>query len=404
MLEHRRDDRHAGPPPPRHRDGRAGRGRAARPRAHRRRRDPAPQRRARRDRRPRPAPTTPPRSACSSATAGSSPSSRACPRPRDALAPLAPSAATAHRRERHRTTLHRLLERGSGPMAAQRASIAVSVTRAGLTLATAFALTRVFAGRSWLFVMVLAAVAPPVFLGWAQTPPLAPARPARGRRRRRRLARGARRRSDDHRARRPDPRDARRARRTRWAARRTRCAPRSCRSRRSGSALVLAFVGVFVAAALTTGSRRRSTRRSVRSRRASRCSSSIAAVGGGGWVAPTALYALAVARLPARARAARSRRPAHVVPREPAARVAHRGRRRARSARSRSSLSLVVGPSVPGAGGSPLLDYRALGRGSSEGNLLSAPPPILQHPGQAHARAGAGAVHRAAPRAPRTGA
>ena len=46
-------------------------------------------------------------------------------------------------------------------MAAPRASIAVSVTRAGLTLATAFALTRVFAGRSWLFVMVLAAVVPP---------------------------------------------------------------------------------------------------------------------------------------------------------------------------------------------------------------------------------------------------
>ena len=35
-------------------------------------------------------------------------------------------------------------------MAAPRASIAVNVTRAGLTVATAFALTRVFAGRSWL--------------------------------------------------------------------------------------------------------------------------------------------------------------------------------------------------------------------------------------------------------------
>src|SRR5436853_242833 len=41
------------------------------------------------------------------------------------------------------------------------------------------------------------------------------------------------------------------------------------------------------------------------------------------------------------------------------------------------ALSLSVGPSVPGAGGSPLLDYRALGRGAGEGNLLSAPPPIL---------------------------
>ena len=53
-------------------------------------------------------------------------------------------------------------------MAAQRSSIAVGVARASLTLATAFALTRVFAGRSWLFVMVVAAVTPPLFLGWAQ--------------------------------------------------------------------------------------------------------------------------------------------------------------------------------------------------------------------------------------------
>ena len=53
-------------------------------------------------------------------------------------------------------------------MAAPRASIAVSVTRAGLTLATAFTLTRVFAGRSWLFPMVIAAVVPPLFLDWAQ--------------------------------------------------------------------------------------------------------------------------------------------------------------------------------------------------------------------------------------------
>jgi len=53
-------------------------------------------------------------------------------------------------------------------MAAQRSSIAVGVSRASLTLATAFALTRVFAGRSWLFVMVVGAVVPPLFLGWAQ--------------------------------------------------------------------------------------------------------------------------------------------------------------------------------------------------------------------------------------------
>src|SRR5882762_5051163 len=60
------------------------------------------------------------------------------------------------------------MERGTGPMAAQRSSIAVGVARASLTLATAFALTRVFAGRSWLFPMAVAAVAPPAFLGWTQ--------------------------------------------------------------------------------------------------------------------------------------------------------------------------------------------------------------------------------------------
>ena len=189
-------------------------------------------------------------------------------------------------------------------MAAPRASIAVSVTRAGLTLATAFALTRVFAGRSWLFVMVLAAVVPPRAPRLGAAPPLAPARPAR--RGRGRRACGSRRSSpipSTHGRGHPDARDRSRRSGTRSAARRTRCAPRSFRSRRSASALVLAFVGVFVAAALTdwiATVARRADRR-VRAR-ASRCSSSSPRSGSGGWVAPTALYALAVARLPARAR------------------------------------------------------------------------------------------------------
>ena len=53
-------------------------------------------------------------------------------------------------------------------MAAPRASVAVTVTRAGLTVAAACTLTRVFAGRSWLFAMVVAAVAPPACLVWAE--------------------------------------------------------------------------------------------------------------------------------------------------------------------------------------------------------------------------------------------
>ena len=39
--------------------------------------------------------------------------------------------------------------------------------------------------------------------------------------------------------------------------------------------------------------------------------------------------------------------------------------------------ALIAGPSVPGAGGSPLLEYKNLGRGDGQANLLSAPPPIL---------------------------
>ena len=92
-----------------------------------------------------------------------------------------------------------------------RASIAVSVTRAGLTVATAFALTRVFAGRSWLLLMLLAAIAPPVCLEWTRRHRRAPRDPPRGGRRRRRVARGPRRRSVHD-----DPRDPVRARR--WSS------------------------------------------------------------------------------------------------------------------------------------------------------------------------------------------
>src|SRR5262249_50261528 len=64
--------------------------------------------------------------------------------------------------------LSRDLERGSDPMASTRAELAVDVTRASLTLATAFALTRVFAGRSWMPALVLAAILPPLLLDWTR--------------------------------------------------------------------------------------------------------------------------------------------------------------------------------------------------------------------------------------------
>ena len=80
---------------------------------------------------------------------------------------------------------------------------------------------------------------------------------------------------------------------TRWAARHTRSAPRSFPCSRTVSALVLAFVGVFVAAALTywiattldapIGAFAPSVALFI----------IVAAMGSGGWVAPTALYSFA---------------------------------------------------------------------------------------------------------------
>ena len=277
-------------------------------------------------------------------------------------------------------------------MAAQRSSIAVGVARAGLTLATAFALTRVFAGRSWLFVMVLAAVAPPAFLGWAQ------------RRHWHALVRlavvavGGIWLS----ALVVDPKTTVLGVPTRATisslAHAIGHAPHTLRSAivpvaPVGSALVLAFLGVFVAAALTAwiatsldapiGAFAPSIALFI----------VVAAMGGGGWVAPTALYALAaLAYLLALAQHDLvARRTWFHAARPRGSRIAAGG---AVVGALAIVVSLAVGPSVPGAGGSPLLDYRALGRGNTEGSLLSAPPPILQHPGQAHPGSRAGAVHR----------
>ena len=363
----------------------------------------AAQRRARRDRRPRPAQRRAPRSAvlvrdggqltvvaCMPEAANLSLRSRRLRRPLD-------------RRERNRTTVHRLLERGSGPMAAPRASIAVSVTRAGLTLATAFALTRVFAGRSWLFVMVIAAVVPPAAASsWAQ------------RRHWHALVRlavvavvgvwlaGARRRPDDHGRRASRPRATvvvarARARRTR----RTRSAPRSCPSSPVGAALVLAFVGVFVAAALTYwiatsldapfGAFAPSVALFI----------VVAAMGSGGWVAPTALYALAsLAYLLALAQHDLVD-PPHVVPREPSPRGS-------RIAAGGALVGRDRGRGVAGRSGRRCR-ARAAARSSTTGRSAAATARAtcsrlrrrscsIQR--QAHARTDAGAVHRQVARAP----
>jgi transglutaminase-like putative cysteine protease len=260
-------------------------------------------------------------------------------------------------------------------MAAPRASVAVSVTRAGLTVAAAFALTRVFAGRSWLFVMILAAIVPPLVLAWAE--------------------------------------------RDRWAVPLrvgvvtlggiwlaalvaepstsilgvpTRAtivslggalgdAPHTLRSAvvpvaPSGAALVLAFVSVYVAAALTYW-----IATSLEAPIGAFAPSIalfivVAAVGEGSWVASTALYALAgLAYLLSLAQNDLLTRRTwfHTnAPRAP--RVAAGG---ALIGAIAVIAALVAGPSVPGADGAPLIDYRKLGDGGGSPSLLEAAPPIL---------------------------
>ena len=259
-------------------------------------------------------------------------------------------------------------------MAAPRSSVAVTVTRAGLTVAAACALTRVFAGRSWLFAIVIAAIAPPACLVWAE--------------------------------------------RHRWPAfvrfgvltlagvwlaalvadpgttvlgvptRATINAlghalnrgPHTLRAAivpvaPSGSALVLAVVSVFVAAALThwigtaldapIGAFAPSIALFI----------VVAAVGEGGWVLSTALYALAsLAYLLALAQHDLVTRRTWFHAAAPrASRLAAGGVLVGTVA---IAAALAAGPSVPGAGGSPLLDYKG-GANGTAGSLLSAPPPIL---------------------------
>jgi transglutaminase-like putative cysteine protease len=260
-------------------------------------------------------------------------------------------------------------------MAAPRASIAVSVARAGLTLATAFTLTRVFAGRSWLVVMVIAALVPPALLEWAQRRHWHPlvrlgVVAAAGAWMAALLAD-------------PGTTVAGIPSRTTIASlgHAISQAPHTLRAAvvpvsPNGAALVLAFVGVYAAAALThwiattleapVGAFAPSIALFI----------VVAAIGSGGWVWPTALYAIAaLAYLLALAQNdLTTRRTWFHASRPRGSRLAAGG---ALVGAIAVATALVVGPSVPGAGGSPLLDYRSLGRGSGGGSLLSAPPPIL---------------------------
>ena len=278
-------------------------------------------------------------------------------------------------------------------MAAPRASIAVSVTRAGLTLATAFALTRVFAGRSWLFVMVLAAVAAARVPRLGATPPLAPARPARAwwpspacgsprsspipattvagipsratlvvaRARARHGAAHAPRRGRSGRAHRLGAR-ARVRRRVR--RRRADVLDRDL-ARRAGRRVRAEHRAVH-------------RRRRDRQRRLGRADRALRARG---------------ARLPARARAARPRDPAHVVPREPAAR--RRGSRPAgcSSARSRSRPRSSSARRCRARAAARSSTTARSGAATARASLLSAPPPILSIQDKLTLGPVAGAVH-----------
>jgi len=259
-------------------------------------------------------------------------------------------------------------------MAAPRASIAVSVTRAGLTLATAVTLARVFSSRSWLVPMVAAAVVPPACLGWTQ------------RRHWHALVRfavvaGA---GIWLAAVVADPSSTIAGVPTRATmaslGHALSGAPHTLRAAvvpvaPLGSALVLAVVGVFAAAALSYWIATSLDAQIGAFAPSVALFIVVAAMGSGGWVAPTALYALAaLSYLLALAQYDLvTRRTWFHAARPRGSRLAVGGMLIGATS---VAFALIVGPSVPGAGGSPLVDYRHIG-GSSDGNLLSAPPPIL---------------------------
>jgi hypothetical protein len=259
-------------------------------------------------------------------------------------------------------------------MAAPRASTAVSVTRAGLTVATAVTLARVFAGRSWLVPMVIAAVVPAACLGWTQRHRWHPlVRCA--------VVGGA---GVWLAALVADPSSTVAGVPTRATiaslGHALSGAPHTLRAAvvpvaPSGSALVLAFVGVFAAAALTHWIATSLDAQIGAFAPSVALFIVVAAMGSGGWVAPTALYALAgLSYLLALAQHDLvTRRTWFRASRPRGSRLAAGG---TLIGATSVAIALIVGPSVPGAGGSPLVDYRHIGR-SGEGNLLSAPPPIL---------------------------
>jgi transglutaminase-like putative cysteine protease len=260
-------------------------------------------------------------------------------------------------------------------MAAPRASVAVAVTRAGLTVAAACTLTRVFAGRSWLFAMVLAAVAPPALLAWGERRRWStalrftvltlggiwlsalvsdPSTTVLGVPSRATIASLGRALGDS-----PD-------------TLRSAIVPVAP----IGAALVLSFVSVFVAAALTYW-----IATSLEAPIGAFAPSIalfivVAAVGEGSWVVPTAFYALAgLAYLLSLAQNDLLARRTWFHASSPhAPRVAAGG---ALAGSIAVIAALIAGPAVPGAGGAPLLAYKNFGAGGGQGNLLSAPPPIL---------------------------
>ena len=276
-----------------------------------------------------------------------------------------PSLPSDRRPVRARRIPRPLLEPNHPPMAAKRPSSFVCITRAGLTASVALGLTSVFAGGPWLFAALAAAIAPHALLAWADRRKLASLRRDRDGARRcvrcsrsspssrtpptaasRRARRSA---ATSGELQRRAPRAAYRGRPGRRDGQRAAARPRRALDRRRDRGVVGPPL-------------RRDARRARTEPR--RSSSSIAALGEGGWVLHTIVYAFAVGAVPARVARDGDDRTPELVPRRDPAPVTGRCRV-ACSPRSRSCSSPRSSHrSCPG---------RAAHRGSTTGRSATAP-------------------------------
>ena len=332
--------------------------------------------------------------ACSCATAACSRSSRPCP--------TAPGVWVRSRRYRPIVvpfgpdeSLVRLLEPSRAPMAAQRPSSFVCITRAGLTASVALGLTSVFAGGPWLFAAL-------VCRDRARTRcsrgPIAASSPAWRRRycvvRRRCVpVHARRRRAAHHRQRHPDERDVQQL-----LPAISRDAPHVLRTAvvpvaATGSALLLALVALWIAGAIAEWSApplRRATRRDRTEPR--RCSSRSPRSATGGWVLHDDRVRVRGRVVSARVARVGDDRTPELVPRRDPAPVTGPAGWRARARVAIVLVAAVVAPLLPGSRSDAVVRLpvarRRHRRRAPEGDDAH-----RQHPGQAARGSGARGVH-----------